>query len=201
MESSEQFVKNLLLEDPSLSIEKLQKEVGNRYPDLTGENIKEIRNKVKNLVQKGHGWVSVTDIGPFNPPRIAPKKAPMETAKKDRESTPEERRRWFETWALDHPDVTVDTARKAISEQFGIAIGTKAIVDILDYVRGLHRESRAMDKTIAASSNRDKTPMEPVGSGNPIKDLVEMARKLGVKRLEIKGINFSIEMEGEIHKG
>lgn len=53
-------------------------------------------------------------------------------------STKPARVSFLETWALDHPNGTIEEARQAIKARFGMAIGTREISDVMKMTKALH---------------------------------------------------------------
>ncbi len=192
---AETFAMNILLENPSLSIDSVIREVNHSYRiGIAKEKVTRLRRRVQEMIGRGHGGGAPTpreEPEPFNPPRLViPKEEPMEVAHKST-STPEERRSWFSDWALDNPGSTVEAARRALNERYGLAIGTKSITDILGEARKIHADSKPQDPPAPIP-----VPA-PLSVPNPILDLVEAAKKLGIKRLEISKDDYTVELFGK----
>jgi len=51
------------------------------------------------------------------------------------EGSPLERRQWLAQWATKQPQASIDTAREALQQHFGMAIGTDRISEILKEAR------------------------------------------------------------------
>jgi hypothetical protein len=203
----ERYALEILLENPSLSIDSVVRQVDHAYHiGIAKEKIARLRRKVQDMIGRGHGGPQERlappehEPEPFNPPRLVPKMeeepAMVEAEQQQAASTPEERRSWFSTWALDHPDSTVEAARRALSERFGMAIGTKAIVEILGDARRIHAEN-----TNPSASTDTPTAKVMQTTNNPavdIRELVACAKRLGIRKLEIHDDNYVIEMEGRM---
>lgn len=219
------YMEELLLNDPSMSINSVAREVNARFRGQgvhTGE-IARIRRMILERIGAGHEKRPVraqveyqeqqeeTQQEPFNPPRLVTKEDGVEekmTAVKKDTGTAEERRRWFETWALDNPDATVDAARSAIQEHFGgVGIGTSYIVEIMQIARRAHvdrmREAAGLPLLPTPEAVKfEKVPAKApapadalMSNGAMIEEMVKFARLLGVKKLELRADGkYDIEM-------
>lgn len=216
----ERYAMDVLLENPSRSIDSVIKEVNRAYHSgIAKEKVVRLRRKVQELIGRGMGVEperhrpEPEPEPPFNPPRLVakqeePKEEPMEaaveTTNEHPSSSPEERRKWFSDWALDNPGVTVETARRAISDRFGMAIGTKAIIEILGEARQIHADManpKPADRRVDVVLARDmaKEGVAPTPTENPIRNLVELAKQLGIKKLEIHNDNtYTVELQGRM---
>ena len=96
-----------------------------------------------------------------------------------------ERKRWLEGWVLEHPNASVGKARQALREHFGMTMGTELIAEIVKIGQELHR------------AQYPEPEPEPVKKFDPINQIAAIAQALrdaGIKKIEMVGGHFIIEM-------
>jgi hypothetical protein len=122
----------------------------------------------------------------------APKLKPAPASRLAR-ATKLDRVKFLEDWALQNPLETIEEARTAIRERFGISLGTKIISDTLrDAKRRWETERRVATehhRPMTAPTPREPAPepapAPPVLNG-PVRTLALAMKNHGIRLIEIK---------------
>lgn len=181
LKAAEEAARSLFFEDPSLSIHEAARELKNklrvtderalRLPVLA--NIRrEVREKIGVGLQEEEETMATPaqrhkTRTPFNPPRIRdtrPPPAPDEP-KEPRvviTSTKDDRVRFLNEWAEQHPYGSIAQARKALIDKFGVSLGNDLMSEILRDWKALHDEAQKK-----AGREPAFTPEEPTKDIEP----------------------------------
>lgn len=89
------------------------------------------------------------------------------------DSTSQERRAWLKDWVSGNPRATIEQAKSALKQEFGIGLGTELVATILrETQEELLRRAGAL-------------PSEPATLSPSIRDLVTQMKAAGIRRIEI----------------
>lgn len=95
------------------------------------------------------------------------------------------RLRFLEDWVLANPGASVNKARQALLDKFGMTLSTTLINNTLKLVK---------DAVAPRFEPRIAVPEEPVREFDSVNDLVTAMRRLGVKKVEVLGDHYLIQM-------
>lgn len=232
---AEEYVRNLFNTDPYLSIDEVARLLDKgRFHRLHKSDLARIRIFVKQqLASQGKLQALPPQIRKkndvFNPPRLAIQPAleqnnvqsttgaDMGAAhntphKSFRPSSKKERADFLYQWADKHPHATIVDARKALLEEFGMAVGTAFIAETLKFARQVHGvDPKPQEKPLTAAQTATvaevtgvpvpapapvaAAPAEvPTLSPHSIQGIVQAMKALGLKKVELKeGGNVSFE--------
>ena len=171
---------------------------------------------------------------PFNPPRMAQEPArevavpvvavavkeaaPVSAAGTSRvipevkSSTPAERKKWFEDYALENPKISAGTGRKVLLEHFGVSLGTTTVAEIIKAARDVHGiapKSVIQTPVVPAfisppvvSAKVAPVAAAPTGdfgfAAKMIKELASRMREIGVTKLELVGNDVVFDLRGSL---
>lgn len=209
LQEAERIARELFLENPSLSIDSAARELARRCRyGLNKDRLSAIRRSVQSSVTvappteavQPKRWVARE---PFNPPKI--KEVAVETTAEEvaaagsskpisaPPSTRNDRVSFLNEWVEKNPLATVEAARKAVLERFGISLGTTYIAETLRVARHIYEEDRGPESVAPRRGLRQEDIVRD------IHDLVRAMKRLGVKSISIENDgNFHAEVQGKL---
>ncbi len=102
-------------------------------------------------------------------------------------SSAQERRDWLRSWVRENPRATIELAKKALKDQFGLAVGTEVVANILRETQEelLQRGKEAAHVISAGVAAVVETPAL-------ILDIVNRMKAAGIRRIEILPTGYDV---------
>lgn len=161
LQYAERYARDLFAADPQMHIDEAARRVNeNCRRGLVKTVLSDIRRSVRQEQPDPAKPASqVTIMAARNLQSAARKNAPHPSSSESR-AQKHERVKFVESWALDNPLATIEDAREALRQKFGIAVGTSIIANSLRMAKQLWESQR-----LEAAAKH--TPMVPPPTPEP----------------------------------
>lgn len=211
--AAEEYLRRCFTENPFMSLDQAAKKLDKEhYHKLHLSEITRIRTFAKQqLASQG----KLPAIQPqirrkeaFNAPRltVAPEvvtvnataEAVPQAVKQFPVSSKQDRSKFLDSWAEQHPNGTINEARKALMDHFGMAIGTAHIAETLKLARQIAGlEPKPQEKPVPVLDNEDAESARraiafaaeraaPGANTTSVQGIVQAMKALGLTKVEIK---------------
>lgn len=184
------------MEDPHLSIDKVAREVKDRYPQgVDKAELTRIRTAVRERINNGHGYNDERPAPDGNEKEDSPQTATLPSA--------EERKAWLVHWADENPMATIAQASDAAKKEFGVSFSNQFLTDSMRnakakraarIVAAIEPDKEQISESAAAIKAELEKRAQP--QEEPVSDERQLARllaKLKVKRIELTDEGYAFE--------